>query len=376
MGEPNRIAGHVFISYVHEDSPRVDHLQRALDATGIPVWRDTQRLWPGEDWRAVIRRAITNDALAFIACYSQASIRRDKSYQNAELALAVEQLMLRRPDVPWLIPVRLDDCEIPDLDLGGGRTLNSIQRIDLFGDETGANTARLVSAVLRILGPPGNGHDREREAGARSDEATRFGLSVLPATRDGTTTNAPASPGDEDATGRAPSRPHGKAALIAGLAAVAVTAATIIALVAPGGPRGTPPSTTDTCPGHRIAFQSLWNPRLYITDSGGYTTYLTEHPTNFCQVGVGYAQDGTNLCLTENTNTGQVGFAVCGTEPGQQWIYNSTTHTLQQTRLLLPGVAIPYNCSRRDHNEIYTIIPSDINSVPRACPRWRLVTRS
>ncbi len=44
-------AGHVFISYVREDSDHVDRLQRALQAAGIPVWRDTADLWPGEDWR-------------------------------------------------------------------------------------------------------------------------------------------------------------------------------------------------------------------------------------------------------------------------------------------------------------------------------------
>lgn len=50
-----------------------------------------------------------------------------------ELSLAIDQLRLRRPDDPWLIPVRFDDCNIPDLELGVGRTLASIQRADLFG---------------------------------------------------------------------------------------------------------------------------------------------------------------------------------------------------------------------------------------------------
>src|SRR5205823_4175530 len=57
----------------------------------------------------------------------------------------------RRPDDPWLIPVRFDDCDIPDLDLGAGRTLASIQRVDLFGDRRDVGIARLVTQVLRLL---------------------------------------------------------------------------------------------------------------------------------------------------------------------------------------------------------------------------------
>lgn len=152
VSEPNKLAGHAFISYVREDSHRVDQLQQALEAAGVPVWRDTSELWPGDEWRAVIRRAITDNALVFLACFSWNSLARKKSYQNEELNLAIGQLRLRRPEDPWLIPVRFDECDIPDIDIGGGRTLLSIQRADLFGGNSDEATNRLVQAVLRILG--------------------------------------------------------------------------------------------------------------------------------------------------------------------------------------------------------------------------------
>lgn len=145
--------GHVFVSYVREDRHDVDWLQSFLEASGIRVWRDTTDLLPGEDWQATIRRAITDDAFVFIACFSRRSLARDKSYQNQEFNLAIEQLRLRRPDVPWLIPVCFDDCSIPDLDIGGGRTLASIHRADLFGEGRDQAVSQLVTAVLRILGP-------------------------------------------------------------------------------------------------------------------------------------------------------------------------------------------------------------------------------
>jgi hypothetical protein len=143
--------GHVFISYVREDSGEVDELQKRLEAVGIPVWRDTSSLWPGEDWRAKIRGAISRDALVFIACFSSHSAARQQSYQNEELLLAIDQLRRRRPDDPWLIPVRLDECDIPEHDLGAGRTLASIQRADLFGADREMAAQRLVEAVQRLL---------------------------------------------------------------------------------------------------------------------------------------------------------------------------------------------------------------------------------
>jgi len=150
--ERKTLGGHAFISYVREDSHNVDELQRRLEEAGVRVWRDTANLWPGEDWRAKIRHAINDNALAFIVCFSHASLARDKSYQNEELTLAIEQLRLRRPEDPWLFPVRFDDCDIPDRDVGGGRTLTSIQRADLFGDRYAEGSARLIAAVVRILG--------------------------------------------------------------------------------------------------------------------------------------------------------------------------------------------------------------------------------
>jgi hypothetical protein len=148
---PAEDIGHVFISYVREDSLQVDRLELALRTADVPIWRDKASLWPGEDWRVKIRHAIADDALVFLACFSRNSFARKKSYQNEELLLAIEQLRLRTPDDPWLIPVRFDDCEIPDLEIGGGRSLAWIQRADLFGDLFDEGLTKLTAAVLRIL---------------------------------------------------------------------------------------------------------------------------------------------------------------------------------------------------------------------------------
>ena len=144
-------AGHAFISYAPTDAVAVDRLQRGLEEAGIPVWRDISLL-PGDDWKITIRRAISDDALVFIACFSTDSLALKASGQNEEFTLAIEQMRARPPDEPWLIPVRFDDCRIPDWDIGGGRTLGSIRAADLFGERAVTETGRLIVSIQRILG--------------------------------------------------------------------------------------------------------------------------------------------------------------------------------------------------------------------------------
>jgi bifunctional DNase/RNase len=168
VGQENESATHVFISYGHVDSVAVDRLQHCLESAGLRVWRDTADLWPGQDRRARIRQAISSNALVFIACFSTSSLARVSSSQNEEFTLAIEEIRRRLVAVPWIIPVRFDSCEIPDLELGGGRSLRSIQRADLFGPDISNNLERLVTTIRELAGehpaaavtawplPPGN----------------------------------------------------------------------------------------------------------------------------------------------------------------------------------------------------------------------------
>ncbi len=158
--------GPVFISYAREDAHAAGRLKQWLEAAGIQVWSDTSELRPGQDWRAEIRQAIMADTFVFIACFSHNSVSRKASYQNEELTIAIDELRVKRPDPLWLIPVRFDSCEIPDIELGAGRTLASIQRVDLFGDGFDEAVARLVSTVLRIIGG-GRGIQTKNPATAR-----------------------------------------------------------------------------------------------------------------------------------------------------------------------------------------------------------------
>ena len=141
-----------FLSYVHENREHVDKLGRVLDAANVPFWRDRLALGPGDMWKSKIRDAIKSDALAFLACFSTESIAKSKSYQNEEITLAVDEFRMRPPGHTWLIPIRFDDCAIPDWDLGGGRQLADVNYIDLFGDEYAENAVKLIETIKQMMG--------------------------------------------------------------------------------------------------------------------------------------------------------------------------------------------------------------------------------
>jgi hypothetical protein len=144
-------ASHVFLSAAAADADPAERLQRDLEVAGIRVWRDATDLQPGDDQPAAVRRAITQGALVFLACFSSRSTALVKSPVHVQLLLAIDQQRMRRPDLPWLIPVRFDDCPLPDIDLGGGRTLPALTTADLFGPHRDTQAERLLAAVQRIL---------------------------------------------------------------------------------------------------------------------------------------------------------------------------------------------------------------------------------
>jgi len=136
---------HVFISYLREDAAAVDQLAAALRGHGIEVWLDRTHLVVGDRWPHVIKAAI-RDGSFFIACFSQAYSRRSRTHMNEELTTAIEELRLRPRDRRWFLPVKLEPCVIPALDLGAGETLETLHHLDLSQDPDAA-IHQLVRAV-------------------------------------------------------------------------------------------------------------------------------------------------------------------------------------------------------------------------------------
>ncbi len=167
---------HVFVSYVHEDNTEVDKLCKVLEAAKIPYWRDRTSLGPGDAWKAKIREAIRGGSLVFLACFSDNSRAKDKSHMNEELTIAVEEYRKMPPGRTWLIPVRFDSGDVPEWDLGAGRTLSDLNYSDLFDDGYAAQAASLVTTIHGVMGEKQLGPAAALEAVEQATAADRANL--------------------------------------------------------------------------------------------------------------------------------------------------------------------------------------------------------
>jgi len=138
---------HVFISYVKENLELVRRLSDELSKYGVTVWLDKNEIKPGSRWKDAIREAIRKGDF-FIACFSKEYISRQKTYMNEELTLAIEELRKYPTSRTWFIPVLLNECEVPDRNIGAGETLRDLQHVKLYKDwDTG------IQRILSVIKP-------------------------------------------------------------------------------------------------------------------------------------------------------------------------------------------------------------------------------
>jgi hypothetical protein len=129
----------VFLSYASQDRPVVREIYDALKREDwIDPWLDQEKILPGQNWRLVIETAV-DEADVVIICLSHQSVTKE-GYVQREIKYAYE-IALEKPDgTIFLIPLRLDDCEIP-------RELRFLQRVDYFGVEKTAAYSDLLDAL-------------------------------------------------------------------------------------------------------------------------------------------------------------------------------------------------------------------------------------
>jgi hypothetical protein len=156
VGKVTSSGAKVFMSYVREDQSDVDRLVSDLKQREISVWLDREDLAPGQRWKTEIRRAI-REGVGVIACFSQNSTSRSRSYMNEELTIIVDEIRARPINMTWFVPVRLNPCEVPDRSIGGGETLRDLQQVDLF-----ASWDQGVQRIVESLRPGSTGFHSAR----------------------------------------------------------------------------------------------------------------------------------------------------------------------------------------------------------------------
>jgi hypothetical protein len=112
-----------FLIHSHKDRTDVRKLYARLIRDGIEAWLDAENLQPGQDWRHAIRNAILKSDVA-IVCLSE-TFDKQQGYRHEELKIALKKSNLLPADEVFVIPVRLEACDMPE-------GLAHLHRVDLF----------------------------------------------------------------------------------------------------------------------------------------------------------------------------------------------------------------------------------------------------
>ena len=125
----------IFISYAREDRDPVIALYRYLKRHGFTPWMDKEDMPPGAEWRLEIPKIVHRSDVVLV-CVSNQSTRKI-GYLQKEIRIALEAVQERPIGEVYLIPVRLENCQIPS-------QLANWQAIDLFAQN---GLDRLIQAL-------------------------------------------------------------------------------------------------------------------------------------------------------------------------------------------------------------------------------------
>jgi hypothetical protein len=137
-----RVRPSVFLSYSRED-PRADAIQDALEASGVPLFRDVTSLPFGADWRDEISKAIRQSRV-FLYLHSEKS--SGSKYVKGEIE---EALRIRKASSIKIISVPMRSRDIPDEE--PFRTLKDLNLLEWDTMDTKQALESLVGDVHRFL---------------------------------------------------------------------------------------------------------------------------------------------------------------------------------------------------------------------------------
>jgi formylglycine-generating enzyme required for sulfatase activity len=114
----------IFLCHAGEDKERVKELYHQLSEAGYHPWLDKYDLLPGQNWRAEIKRILSDPYNLVMVCLSCKSVTKRGVVQQ-EIARALDVLGQMPEDTIYLIPARLEPCDVP-------RRLTHLRWINLF----------------------------------------------------------------------------------------------------------------------------------------------------------------------------------------------------------------------------------------------------
>ncbi len=114
----------IFLCHASDDKARVKKLYHQLKDAGYHPWLDKEDLLPGQSWWAEIKRIISDPYNLVVICLSCNSVTKRGTVQR-EIKRALDVLEEMPEDTIYLIPARLERCEVPE-------RLAKLHWVDLF----------------------------------------------------------------------------------------------------------------------------------------------------------------------------------------------------------------------------------------------------
>jgi len=102
----------IFISYAREDEQFAKKLYHDIKNNGYDPWFDQECLRGGENWEERIKKELKNSRFC-LALLTKASISKERGYIHQERKIALKEHDFRPDTYNYLIPVRIEECELP-----------------------------------------------------------------------------------------------------------------------------------------------------------------------------------------------------------------------------------------------------------------------
>ncbi|MFM6568026.1 MAG: SUMF1/EgtB/PvdO family nonheme iron enzyme, partial [Microcystis panniformis] len=139
----------IFLAHASEDKPAVLALHERLKQAGYKPWLDKKDLIPGQIWRDEIPKAIKASQI-FLACLSAKSANK-QGYIQRELRIALDTLGQMLLGTIFFIPMRLEECEIPDLRLAEvGLNLRDLHWLDYWEEDGFEQLERAITYQFKL----------------------------------------------------------------------------------------------------------------------------------------------------------------------------------------------------------------------------------
>jgi formylglycine-generating enzyme required for sulfatase activity len=138
-GASAQAAAQIFLCYARQDEDAVIELYQRLSAAGFKPWMDQEDIYPGEQWQGSIERAIQQSDF-FVACLSTHAVSR-RGFLQREIKGALERWQEKLHSDIYLIPARLEPCEVPE-------ELRNFQWVDLYQERGWTRLLRALQVGL------------------------------------------------------------------------------------------------------------------------------------------------------------------------------------------------------------------------------------